>query len=135
MKSRFISLIIIMMCAIQSSGCNHNDGIVSVTALEFKQEIRSDSVQLLDVRTPQEYAEGHIGGAININVQSDDFQALAIKELSKDSAILVYCRSGRRSMDVAELLTNLGYKVVNLKGGIIGWRDEGMPVTTVEPSK
>lgn len=123
------------MCAIQSSGCNHNDGIVSVTAFEFKQEIRSDSVQLLDVRTPQEYAEGHIGGAININVQSDDFQALAIKELSKDSAILVYCRSGRRSMDAAELLTKLEYKVVNLKGGIIGWRDEGLPVTTVETSK
>ena len=129
MKSKLISLIIIMMCAIQSSGCSHNENIVSVSVSEFDKEIKTDSIQLLDVRTPQEYAEGHIDGAININVKSDDFQQIAEKELSKDSTILVYCRSGRRSMDAAELLTKLGFKVVNLKGGIIEWREKGLPVT------
>lgn len=92
-------------------------------------------MQLLDVRTPQEYAEGHIDGALNINVQSDDFKQMAEKELSKDSTILVYCRSGRRSMDAAEILTKLGYKVVNLKGGIIEWKEDGLPVTTGGISK
>ena len=112
------------------SGCNANDNVVSVSAPEFDKEIKADSVQLLDVRTPQEYAEGHIVGALNINVKSDDFRQTAEKELSKDSTILVYCRSGRRSMDAAEILTRLGYKVINLKGGIIEWKEDGLPVTT-----
>lgn len=118
------------MSATQISSCNSNDNITSVSAPEFDKEIKANSVQLLDVRTPQEYAEGHIDGASNINIQSDDFQQRAEKELSKDSTILVYCRSGRRSMEAAEMLTKLGYKVVNLKGGIIEWKGDGLPVTT-----
>ena len=76
-------------CAMQASGCTHNDNIVSVSAPEFEKEIKSDSVQLVDVRTPQEYAEGHIDVALNINVQSDDFKELAGRELSNDSTVLV----------------------------------------------
>ena len=125
-----ITLMIMAMSATQISGCNSNDNITSVSAPEFDKEIKANSVQLLDVRTPQEYAEGHIDGAFNINIQSDDFQQRAEKELSKDSTILVYCRSGRRSMEAAEMLTKLGYKVVNLKGGIIEWKGDGLPVTT-----
>lgn len=126
---RAIYLIAMTMCITQASGCNNND-ITSVSAPEFEQEIKTDSVQLLDVRTPQEYAEGHIAGAVNIDVQSDDFQPTARQELSKDSTILVYCRSGRRSLDAAEILTHLGYRVVNLKGGILDWQASGLPVTT-----
>ncbi len=117
------------MCITQASGCNNND-IASISAPEFEQQIKANSVQLLDVRTPEEYAEGHIAGAINIDVQSDDFQPTARQELSKDSTILVYCRSGRRSLDAAEILTRLGYRVVNLKGGILDWQAFGLPVTT-----
>lgn len=127
---RAIYLIAMTMCILQASGCNHGDSIASVSATEFEQEIKTDSVQLLDVRTPQEYAEGHIAGAVNIDVQADDFQQLAEKELSKDSTILVYCRSGRRSLDAAEILTRLGYRVVNLKGGILDRQASGLPVTT-----
>ena len=126
---RAIYLIAMTMCISQASGCN-NDNITSVSAPEFEQQIKADSVQLLDVRTPQEYAEGHIAGAVNIDVQSDDFQPTARQELSKDSTILVYCRSGRRSLDAAEILTHLGYRVVNLKGGILDWQASGLPVTT-----
>ncbi len=132
---RTLFLILMTMSAVQISGCNSNDKIISVSAPEFDKEIKADSVQLLDVRTPQEYAEGHIDGALNINIQSDDFRRLVEKELSKDSTILVYCRSGRRSMEAAEILTELGYKVVNLKGGIIGWKEDGLPVTTEGKSK
>ena len=124
-----ICLIVMTIFTMQASGCTGNDNIISVSALEFEKEIKSDSVQLLDVRTPQEYAEGHIG-ALNINVQSDDFKELAQRELSKDSTILVYCRSGRRSLDAAEILTGLGYKVVNLKGGIIEWKEDDLPVVS-----
>ena len=117
-KSKYVvSLIVMIMSVIQVSGCNGNDNITSVPATEFENIIKGDSV--------------HIAGALNINVQSDDFQQVAEKELSKDSTILVYCRSGRRSMNAAEILTKLGYKVVNLKGGIIEWREDGLPVTNV----
>lgn len=127
-----IYLIVMTTCAMQASGCTNNDNIVSVSAPEFEKEIKSDSFQLVDVRTPQEYAEGHIDGALNINVQSDDFKDMAQRNLSKDSTVLVYCRSGLRSLDAAEMLTVLGYKVVNLKGGIIEWKEEGFPVLTIE---
>lgn len=120
--------------AMQASGCCHNDNIVSVSAPEFEKEVKSDSVQLVDVRTPQEYAEGHIDGALNINVQSDDFKELVQRKLSKDSTVLVYCRSGRRSLDAAEILTSLGYKVINLKGGIIEWKEDGLPVVSEQES-
>lgn len=123
------------MSAIQISGCNGNDNIVSVSAPEFNKEIKADTVRLLDVRTPREYAEGHIEGALNIDIHSDDFRRMAEKELSKDSTVLVYCRSGRRSMDAAEILARLGYKVVNLKGGIIEWKEDGLPVTAEEISQ
>lgn len=73
------------MFATQISGCNINDNIISVSAPEFDKEIKADSVQLLDVRTLQEYAEEHIDGALNIDVRSDDFQRMAEKERSKDS--------------------------------------------------
>lgn len=125
-----ITLIIMTMSTTQITGCNSSDNITSVSAPEFDKEIKADSVVLLDVRTPQEYAEGHIDGALNINIQSDDFRQRAEKELSKDSTILIYCRSGRRSMEAAGILSELGYKVVNLKGGIIEWKGDGLPVTT-----
>lgn len=125
-----ITLIIMTMSATQITGCNSSDNITSVSAPEFDKEIKADSVVLLDVRTPQEYAEGHIDGALNINIQSDSFRQRAEKELSKDSTILIYCRSGRRSMEAAGILSELGYKVVNLKGGIIEWKGDGLPVTT-----
>lgn len=78
---------------------------------------------------PQEFATGHIKGAININVQSDDFQQTAENKLSKRPTILVYCRSGRRSMKAADILSRIGYKVINLEGGIIDWEKEGFPLT------
>lgn len=125
-----ICLIVMTICAMQVSGCTHNDDIVSVSAKEFEKEIKTDTIQLLDVRTPQEYVEGHIAGALNINVQSDDFKELARRNLSKEETVLVYCRSGRRSLDAAEKLTKLGYKVINLKGGIIEWKEDGLPVVS-----
>ncbi len=88
-------MMLMAMCFTQVFACAHNDSTVSVPAQVFEKEIRTDSVLLLDVRTPEEYSEGHIEGAININVQSDDFRQKVKQELSKDSTVLVYCRSGK----------------------------------------
>ena len=70
------------------------------------------------------YAEGHIEGAMNIDVRSDSFAERAESLLPKEKTIAVYCRSGRRSAQAANLLAKRGYRVVNLSGGIIAWNAE-----------
>lgn len=78
---------------------------------------------ILDVRTPEEYAEGHIPGAIN--VPNESIGNSEIPELpDKSQHILVYCRSGRRSKEAAEKLVKLGYTNVSEFGGIIDWKGE-----------
>jgi len=95
----------------------------------FAELITKPDVVLLDVRTDGEFKEGHIEKALNIDVKQGDFMEKA-KALPKDKTIAVYCRSGRRSANAANQLASEGYKVVNLVGGIIAWKDGGRPVTT-----
>lgn len=87
-------------------------------------------VVVLDVRTHSEFAEGHIEGALNIDYKQAGFIEKAKSTLPVDKTIAVYCRSGRRSASAAELLAAEGFKPVNLKGGIIAWKDAGQPITT-----
>ena len=95
----------------------------------FAELITKPDVVLLDVRTADEFKEGHIENALNIDVKQDDFMEKA-KALPKDKTIAVYCRSGKRSANAADKLASEGYKVVNLLGGIIAWKDGGRAVTT-----
>ncbi|MDD6253145.1 MAG: rhodanese-like domain-containing protein [Candidatus Cryptobacteroides sp.] len=87
----------------------------------FSEVLKDTTVQLVDVRTPAEYSEGHIPNALNINVMDEGFLSTAVSALSKDRAVAVYCRSGRRSKNAAALLAKEGYKVVELNGGFLGW--------------
>ena len=78
---------------------------------------------ILDVRRPDEYAEGHIPGAIN--VPNEEIGTANISELpDKSQLILVYCRSGRRSKEAAEKLAALGYTNIVEFGGILDWKGE-----------
>lgn len=95
---------------------------------EFANRIDSSNVFLLDVRTPEEFKEGHIHGAHNLDVQSEDFNHEAVSELPKDKVIAVYCGSGRRSALAAEKLANDGFTVINLDGGLAAWKEAGFPV-------
>ena len=95
----------------------------------FAELIADSSIVILDVRTAAEYSEGHIQGAILIDQGQSDFLEKAKASLPKDKTIAVYCRSGRRSANAAGRLADIGYKCVNLKGGIMAWTAEGMPVT------
>ena len=86
-----------------------------------KMMAETPDVQLVDVRTPAEYAEGHIPGAINIDWREDDFLEQAEAQLDKSRPLMVYCRSGNRSKQAAQKLFNLGYTNVYEFGGIINW--------------
>ena len=96
----------------------------------FAELIADTNVVVLDVRTASEYAEGHIQGAALIDQGQDDFIEKAKATLPKDKKIAVYCRSGRRSANAAGRLADIGYKCVNLKGGIVAWKEADKPVMT-----
>ena len=96
---------------------------------EFAELISDSTVIILDVRTADEYAEGHIKGAILIDQNKSDFVEQVKAKLPTDKTIAIYCRSGRRSANAANLLAKEGYKLVNLKGGILAWIKEDQPVT------
>ena len=84
--------------------------------------------QLLDVRTPKEYAEGYLPGAILMNVRDVSFDSL-IRQLDKNRPVFVYCRLGKRSMEAANILEKNKFKIVyNLEGGIVSWKEKGKPV-------
>ena len=95
----------------------------SVDIDEFKTEISKSGVQLVDVRTAQEYSEGHIPGAMNIDVNAPDFEE-KIKTLDKKENVAIYCRSGRRSKMAANKLTAAGFKVIELNTGFLSWDGE-----------
>jgi len=96
----------------------------------FASLIKGEGVQLIDVRTTDEYGEGHLEGALNIDYKSDDFKATALATLDKSRPVALYCRSGRRSAAAADILAAEGFTVTNLLGGITAWTKAKMPVTT-----
>ncbi len=125
--NKFVTFIMGML-GMSTSACSQ--AFQNVSAEEFATLIDSPDVQLVDVRTAEEYAEGHLMGAINIDVNSDAFMQEAKKKLSTDRMVAVYCKSGRRASNAAELLAAENYQVTNLNGGILAWKGKKMPVTT-----
>ena len=95
----------------------------SVDQTQFALEIAKSDVQIVDVRTMAEYADEHIPGAVNIDVNSPEFDS-AITTLNKEHTVALYCRSGRRSKIAADKVASAGYKVVELDGGILSWQGE-----------
>ncbi|MBC9795564.1 rhodanese-like domain-containing protein [Sinomicrobium weinanense] len=77
---------------------------------------------LVDVRTPEEFAEGHIKGALNLNYDDPDFAA-QWKDIDRETPVYLYCGSGKRSTKAAGVLDSLGFeKIFNLKGGYRAWK-------------
>ncbi len=119
---------IIVILSTLFASCSSHQGIESVTADEFENALYDGHVQLLDVRSVEEYVQGHIANAENIDVQQPDFIDKAQRKLDHTNPVYVYCRSGKRSMLAAQKLVKAGFKVVNLRDGIMGWEDAGKPV-------
>ncbi len=119
-------LLPIILSAFLFVGCNPSQ----TQAKSYKQVSMEEAVQMmkeqsgyiiLDVRTPEEYSQGHIPNAINLpneNISSADMAQLP----KKDQLIFVYCRSGRRSKEAAQKLVNLGYTNIVEMGGILDWK-------------
>lgn len=102
----------------------------ALDAEEFAAALKREGTAILDVRTPAEFAEGHLPGAINLDVEDPSFaQNAALLDPSDNYA--VYCRSGNRSGVALGILTDLGFSsVYHLEGGIQAWQDAGGDVVT-----
>ena len=113
-----------------NTACSQN--FENMEVKEFAELIADPSVVILDVRKADEFAEGHIKGAILIDQFQSDFVEQAQAKLPKEKTIAIYCRSGRRSANAAGKLADVGYKCVNLKGGILAWKEAKMPMVISE---
>ena len=117
-----------MLCAL--IGCNaQNEGFKSLSVEEYAKAIEDTTIVRLDVRTAEEYADGHIEKTLNIDVLKSDFEQKAVAILPKDKTIAVNCRSGKRSKNAARILVKNGFKVIELDAGYNDWVAKGMPVT------
>ena len=101
----------------------------SLSVSEFEAFLQSTpDVQLIDVRTPLEYAEGHLPGSTNMDVMAPDFLPRAQTQLDANRPVAVYCRSGARSKQAAMFLARLKFQVTDLDSGFLGWAASGREV-------
>ena len=110
-----------------AAGCSGSSSYKDLDVEEFAQMLsdRPDGVLLLDVRTPEEFAEGHITGAMNVNWFDENFLEQLEPVLRKDIPVLIYCRGGNRSARAAALIQSSGYRAYNLLVGYQSWTAAG----------
>lgn len=121
--------ILIMLCSLFGCSSAQTQGFKSLTVDEYAKVIEDTAIVRLDVRTAEEYADGHIANTINIDVLKDDFEKKTKATLPKDKVIAVNCLSGKRSKNAARILVKNGFKVIELDAGYNDWLAKGMPVT------
>ena len=113
--------IIFFLCTLCACKQKASEGVNLIGPITFSEKILEDDVQLVDVRTPDEWKEGVIGEPLKINFLDDSFK-VEIEKLDKNKPIVIYCKSGGRSAQAASLLSELGFKeIYELKGGILSW--------------
>ncbi len=104
--------------------------IHTISAEEMQTLLKMDEVQLVDVRTPEEYKTGFIANAQNIDYFSPTFDQ-DVKNLDKKKPVILYCKSGQRSSKCSKKLLEAGFvKIYNLEGGITQWQHQGLEIKT-----
>ncbi len=131
MKNRLKLLVAALgVGAIVFAGCSSGAAAVETVAPTAAAEIivqETDEI-VLDIRTPEEFSQGVIEGAINIDFYASDF-ADQLDALDKDAHYVVYCRSGNRSSQARSTFAKLGFtNVTEIDGGIANWYNSGLPI-------
>ena len=115
----------LLFIAFNSSCQNSNESVKNISADSLNSMLKTSDAIILDVRSPEEFAEGHISGAININFHDENFES-TLDTLDKEKTYNVYCRSGNRSGKSIDLMTKKGFKRIHhLKGGMLEWEGKG----------
>ena len=124
------TLAAVLSAAFLLTGCSSSTSATNLDAAGFAEQVTKADVITLDVRTPGEFMEGHIEGAINIDVEGSSFDS-EIANLDKSKSYAVYCRIGRRSLIAVDKLSAAGFeKLSNLNTGINDWIANGLPLVT-----
>ncbi len=123
MKRVIIALVAIFMLI--SSGVSFSTAeskkFETLSAEKFAEALKDEKIQIVDVRSDEEFKEGHIEKAINIDVKQSDVKQKFAK-LDKKRVIAIYCRSGARSKVVSQKLSEKGFKVIMLDKGLLSWK-------------
>ncbi len=121
-KIMFLVLLFsVTACTAQNSSSSGKSIVLNQE--EFKTQISGKKVQLIDVRSPEEFNGGHISNSKNINYNSAEFKE-EVSKLDKSKPVYVYCQAGGRSAAAAKVLVQLGFsKVYDLKGGYGSWKN------------
>lgn len=114
----FLSLFLV--CSVAFAAGYH-----AVTSVEASKMLAKGNVFLLDVRTPEEFRQGRIKGAVLIPVSEIERR---VAEVPKNRPVIVYCAVGGRSNKAAKFLASKGYEVFDMTDGIVGWYRNGLPV-------
>lgn len=131
MKRILLSFGLLLLVIVTSCKESEKTNLQLVTAEEMESILEIEGVQLIDVRTPEEFAEGFIEGAQNIDFYSDTFDKDILK-LDKTKPVVLYCKSGGRSAKCSEKLIEAGFvKVYDLDGGITQWKHQGLEIETL----
>ncbi|MBQ3130824.1 MAG: rhodanese-like domain-containing protein [Bacteroidaceae bacterium] len=123
MKSNIISLLMLLLLLSCSDGQKTHAENTILPVEEYAVALDADTTAfLIDVRTPEEYAEGHIEGAVLMNVLDEQTFVAGIDTLDSVYTYYIYCRSGRRSRSAASMMEAKGLKVIDLQGGYNAWQ-------------
>ncbi len=130
MKQIYVLLIVaILACAFTQAQQSPPVGTIkNLDPKTFQKSAQKQQGIVLDVRTPQEYAKGHLANARNLDIFHDNFKE-DLRRLDKKKRYFVYCHSGGRSTEAVELMQQMGFmQIYNLDGGITAWKEAGLPV-------
>lgn len=127
-----LALVVFFTTACNSQSTDQNQGtkvVTEVTVSELKTQVdQKTAITILDVRTDGEVAEGKIKDAVHINLYASDFDQ-KVNKLDKNKPVYVYCKVGGRSAAACKKMQKMGFsKVINVDGGIMGWKAKGYPL-------
>ncbi|SDB81757.1 Rhodanese-related sulfurtransferase [Raineyella antarctica] len=123
-------VVTLLLGVLTLAGCAGGNSVTTATPTQWISASSKPGVVVVDVRTPQEYAAGHVKDAINVDVESPDF-ATRIAGLDKATSYAVYCQSGRRSALATKAMQDAGFtSITNLKGGIGDLAAAGAPIVS-----
>ena len=130
---KLLSKFLIVFASVYIFSCNGQStkNIINIDPKAFSEKITATpNAQIIDVRTPPEFAAGHIDNAINIDFLADTFLE-NIEKLDKTKPVFVYCKTNNRSVYAAEKFKKLGFKdIYNMQGGLLKWDAEGLSKPT-----
>ena len=126
----FLAAVVVVIAGLlllQSRSSSPSNPIRTISPAEYQSQFGNTNAAhlLLDVRTPQEYSSGHIAGAVNIPVETLQSR---LSEVQRDKPVVVYCHSGARATQAAQILANAGYTDIRNLGGITAWVAQGFPI-------